>query len=84
MQMSTILMTMMTTICIEPVGLESCDESESEDDEDNEDCESHLQEFDAMMENFKQKVKDKWDEPTSKSAFKSFKSSFRKKFFVPK
>ena len=31
-----------------------------------------------LMDNFKQKVKDKWDEPTFKRAFKSFKNNFRK------
>ena len=30
------------------------------------------------MDNFKQKVKDKWDEPNFKRAFKSFKNNFRK------
>ena len=61
---------------IDQEGPESCDEVD--DEEDSDDCESHLQEFNAMMDNFKQKVKDKWDEPTFKRAFKSFKNNFRK------
>ena len=39
---------------IDREGPESCDEVD--DEEDSDDCESHLQEFNAMMDNFKQKV----------------------------
>ena len=40
------------------------DDEEDNDDENNEDCEALLKEFDDDMENFKQKVREKWYEPT--------------------
>ena len=49
---------------IEPEEPESCDKVD--DEEDNDDCETHLQEFNDVMDNFKQKIKDKRDEPTFK------------------
>ena len=37
------------------------------------DCESHLQDFDVVVSNFKERVRAKWNEPAFQRGFKSFK-----------
>ena len=42
------------------------------------DCESHLQDFDVVVSNFKERVRAKWNEPAFQRGFKSFKKNFKK------
>ena len=52
---------------------ESCDES----DDDN-DCEQNIKDFIEIVNCLNERVREKWNDPSFKRAFKSFKRNFKK------
>ena len=52
---------------------ESCDES----DDDN-DCEQNIKDFIEIVSCLNERVREKWNDPSFKRAFKSFKRNFKK------
>ena len=45
---------------------------------ETEEIEQHMRDMDQVVENFKSRVRENWDDPNVRRAFKSFKNNFKK------
>ena len=49
-----------------------------ENETNEEDLNKDMRDFDQVVESFKERVREQWDDPTVRGAFKTFRNNFRK------